>query len=57
MYCGSADVALRSAVNHYFLGQDGRCSAEETDAIFQRYDDYAGVMSFYTLLRWAHEKY
>lgn len=57
IYVGSADVALRAAVNHYFFGQKGRCSHEETDAIFGRYGEHAGAASFYTLMRWALEKY
>lgn len=57
MYVGSADVALRAATNHYFFNQKGRCSPEETDALFQRYGMYAGAACFYILTRWAMEKY
>lgn len=56
-YVGSADVALRAAVNHYFFGQTGRSSPVETDMIFNRYGAYAGLACFYTLMHWALKKY
>jgi DNA-3-methyladenine glycosylase II len=57
VYVGSADVALRAAVNAYYFGQAGRCERETMDAFFAGYGDYAGLASFYTLMRWALDKY
>ena len=57
IYIGSADVALRAAVNHYFYGETGRCPANVTDATFARYGEYAGLAGFYTISRWAFERY
>ncbi len=56
LYVGGADVALRSAVNHYYHGEKGRIDIPAMDAIFQRYGDYAGLAGFYTLTRWALDK-
>lgn len=57
LYVGSADVALRAAVNAYYFGQAGRCERDTTDSFFAGYGEYAGLASFYTLMRWALEKY
>ncbi|MBE2183771.1 MAG: DNA-3-methyladenine glycosylase 2 family protein [Anaerolineae bacterium] len=56
LYVGGADVALRSAVNHYYHGVKGRIDIPAMDAVFQRYGDYAGLAGFYTLTRWALDK-
>lgn len=55
-YFTSADVALRSAVHHYFFGQPGRASTEVTDTLFRAFNDHAGAAAFYTLGRWAIER-
>lgn len=57
LYVGSADVALRAAVNHYWRGERGRASRADTDAHFASYGDYAGLASVYTLMRWAFDRY
>ena len=57
LYCGSADVALRAAVNAYFYGLPGRSERETTDAFFAKYGEQAGIAAFYTLMRWAFERY
>ena len=57
IYVGSADVALRAAVNAYFYGLPGRSDAATTDAHFARYGDFAGLAAYYTLMRWATERY
>lgn len=56
-YVGSADVALRAAVNTYFFDQPGRCDPAATDALFAQYGPYAGLASYYTLMRWATRIY
>jgi len=56
-YMGSADVALRAAVNRYIDDQSGRADRPTTDALFARYGDHAGIAAFYTLMRYAFEKY
>jgi DNA-3-methyladenine glycosylase II len=56
-YVGSADVALRAAVNHYFYGEPGRCAPEVMDAVFAQYGEYAGLAGYYTIARWALERY
>jgi DNA-3-methyladenine glycosylase II len=57
LYCGSADVALRAAVNAYFYSQPGRSDAATTDGFFAAYGEYAGIAAFYTLMRWAFDRY
>lgn len=56
-YVGAADVALRSAVNHYFFGERGRAAVSAVDETFKRYGAYSGIAAFYTLMRWAAERY
>jgi DNA-3-methyladenine glycosylase II len=56
-YIGRADVALRAAVNRYFFEQPGRADPDVMDALFASYGDYAGMASYYTLMRYAFEKY
>jgi DNA-3-methyladenine glycosylase II len=57
MYVGSADVALRAAVNQYWRGQPGRASREDTDAHFAQYGKFAGEACVYTLLALGLERY
>jgi len=56
-YVGAADVALRSAVNHYYFGQSGRASVPLVDATFARFQPFEGIAAYYTLMRWAFERY
>lgn len=56
-YFGSADVALRSAVNHYFYGKTGHVAPDVMDSLFATYGAYSGLASFYILMRWAFERY
>lgn len=56
-YMGSADVALRAAVNRYVYGARGRADRAVTDALFARYGTHAGIAAFYTLMRYAFESY
>ena len=56
-YVGAADVALRAAVNHYYFGERGRAAVPLVDETFARYGAYSGVAAFYTLMRWAAERY
>ncbi|MBK8022634.1 MAG: hypothetical protein IPK19_14685 [Chloroflexi bacterium] len=56
-YLGSADVALRAAVNHYYYGQPGRIDRDAMDALFARYGEHGGLAAFYVLMRWAFERY
>ncbi|MBE2268000.1 MAG: DNA-3-methyladenine glycosylase 2 family protein [Anaerolinea sp.] len=57
MLVGRADVALRAAVNHYFYGLTGRCEPETLETTFNAYGDFAGVAGYYTLTRWAFDRY
>ncbi len=55
-YCSSADVALRAAVNRYFYDAKGRASRADTDALFARAGDHAGVAAFYVLARYEFDQ-
>lgn len=57
MYVGSADVALRAAVNQYWRAQPGRASREDTDAHFAQYGAFAGEACVYTLMALGLERY
>lgn len=57
MYVGSADVALRAAVNQYWRGQPGRASQEDTDAHYAQYGDHAGEACVYTLMMLGLARY
>lgn len=57
LYFGSADVALRAAVNAYVYGQKGRAPRDQTDAFFTSLGDHAGLAAFYIIMRWALERY
>lgn len=56
-YVGHNDVALRSAAAYYFHDSKARLSAEATQATFDAFAPYAGLAAFYTLMRWAQERY
>lgn len=56
-YVGHNDVALRSAAAHYFHDSDTRISAEAVQTTFAAYAPYSGLAAFYTLLRWAMDRY
>jgi len=56
-YVGHNDVALRSAVSHYFYNTDERISADEVTRTFAQHAPYSGLAAFYTLLRWAVDRY
>lgn len=53
----SADVALRSAVNHYAFGQPGRCDPALMDTYLAQHAPHDGWASFYFLTRWALDRY
>lgn len=57
LYVSSADVALRSAVNHFWLGLPGRAARQDTDAVFAALGDFAGLASVYTLMAWEQYRY
>ena len=56
-YVGAADVALRAAVNHYYYGVTGRAERELVDQTFAAHGSFDGAAAFYTLMRWAAERY
>lgn len=56
-YVGAADVALRAAVNAYYFGESGRAPITTVDETFARYGAHSGIAAFYTLMRWAAERY
>jgi len=56
-YVGSADVALRAAVNRHYYGKEGQASRELTDETFAQYGEFAGLAAFYTLTGWAEMRY
>lgn len=51
------DAALQAAVNAFFVGQTGRASPEQVQAVFVPYDPYAGLAAIYVLMRWVLERY
>ena len=54
---GSADVALRAAVNRYFHGANGRCEPEVLEQTLGVHGDYEGVISYCALTRWEFERH
>ncbi|MEL6273116.1 MAG: hypothetical protein AAFR22_25140, partial [Chloroflexota bacterium] len=56
-YVGHNDVALRSAVSYYFHNTEERVSADEVTRTFDAYAPHSGLAAFYTLMRWAVERY
>lgn len=57
LYFGSADVALRAAVNVYHFGAEGRAAAPAVDDLFARYRPHDGIAAYYTLMRWAFDRH
>ena len=56
-YVGASDVALRAAVNAYYFGLPGRAAVPLVDQTFAQYGEFAGTAAYYTLVRWAAERY
>ncbi len=56
-YVGAADVALRAAVNHYYYGVTGRADRALVDQTFAAHGSFDGIAAFYTLMRWAGDRY
>jgi DNA-3-methyladenine glycosylase II len=56
-FVGASDVALRAAVNHYYFGLTGRAAPQQVDQTFARYGAFAPLAAFYTLMRWAFDRY
>lgn len=54
---GSADVALRAAVNRYFYGEAGRCAPDVLDRTLDAYGAFAGVIGYCALTRWEFERH
>ena len=51
------DVALRSAVAHHFHDSDDRISADAVVETLNAFAPHAGRVAFYTLMRWAMDRY
>lgn len=59
-YVFENDVALQSAVGHYFYGLTGRAARVSPGQVidtFARFGDYAGEAAYYTIMRWLIEHY
>lgn len=56
-FVGASDVALRAAVNHYYYGQTGRADVALVEQTFAQYGEFAGLAAFYTIMRWAFDRY
>ncbi len=56
-YVTHNDVALQAAVNRYFYGEEGRISEDKMRETFAPYGEHAGLVGYYTLLRWVIDKY
>ena len=54
---GSADVALRTAVNRYFHGQTGRCEPAVLETTLGAHGEYEGIISYCALTRWEFERH
>jgi DNA-3-methyladenine glycosylase II len=54
---GSGDVGLRAAANAYYFGLPGNADRATVDALLARYSPYDGIAAYFTLMRWAMEKY
>lgn len=54
---GSGDVGLRAAVNSYYFDQPGNAPRGVVDSLLAEYAPYDGIAAFYTLMRWAFERY
>lgn len=56
-YVGYNDVALRDAVAFYFYDTEERVSEAQVKAVFDRFIPHDGIAAFYTLMRWAVDRY
>ncbi len=56
-YVGASDVALRAAVNAYYYGASGRADVGQVEQIFAQYGAFAGLAAYYTMMRWAFERF
>ena len=56
-YIGENDVALQAAINHYFYGQPGKTTPQIVRETLGRYGAFNGAAAFYTLMRWATDRY
>lgn len=56
-FVGASDVALRAAVNHYYFGLTGRAAPQQVDQTFATHGVFAPLAAFYTLMRWAFDRY
>ncbi len=56
-YVASSDVALQAAVNYYYFGLSGRADVQAVNETFARYGKFGGIAAYYTLMRWAFERY
>lgn len=56
-YIPDADVALQAAANLYFNGQKGKLTPAATRQLYERFGEFGGMASFYTMLRWIIEHY
>ncbi len=56
-YVSQNDVALQSAVNHYFYQGAGEKSAQQVVETLEAYGEYAGLLGHFILLRWVLDRY
>lgn len=56
-YVSHNDVALQSAVNHYFYQGAGEKSARQVIETLHQYGEYAGLLGHFILSRWVLDKY
>lgn len=56
-YVSHNDVALQSAINHYFYQDAGEKSARQVVERLEEYGEYAGLVGHFILLHWVLDKY
>ncbi|MCY4072588.1 MAG: hypothetical protein OXG60_14940 [Chloroflexi bacterium] len=56
-YVSHNDVALQSAVHHYFYRGAGEKSAKQVLETLEAYGEYAGLAGHFILLRWVLDRY
>lgn len=56
-YVAHNDVALQAAVNRYFYSDQETKSAQLVTDTLSQYDDYAGLVAHFTLMRWVLDEY
>ena len=56
-YVSQNDVALQSALRHFFFGGDGEKSAASVLETLGKYGKYAGLAAHFLLLRWVLDHY